>query len=206
MKETLLILLSSILLLSCDLKPTNNLTYLGQATEVDGQVEQYKIPPFSLMTQDSAIITNESMSPYIYVSDFFFISCPSICPKVKKQMLRLHDKFRDEPLFKLVSHTIDPKRDTIPRLKIYADNLEVDHNKWYFVRGDKDDVLDLAFSYFVTALVDDDAPGGFDHSGKIMLIDQKGHVRSFCEGTEPDSVTQFMADIEALLDEIKTTP
>lgn len=206
MKEILLLALISVLLLACDLRPSNKLTYLGQPTEVDGQVEQYKIPPYSLMTQDSAIITNKSMSPYIYVSDFFFISCPSICPKVKKQMLRLHDKFRDEPLFKLVSHTIDPKRDTIPRLKIYADNLEVDHNKWYFVRGDKDEVLDLAFSYFVTALVDDDAPGGFDHSGKIMLIDQKGHVRSFCEGTEPDSVTQFMADIEALLDEIKTTP
>lgn len=198
------LLLITIILAGCKNTPKNNLTYLGRDSEINGQMEHYKIPPFSLMNQDSVIITNKSMSPYIYVADFFFISCPSICPKVKKQMLRINDRFKDENLLKLVSHTIDPKRDTIPRLKIYADNLEVDHDKWYFVRGDKDEILDLAYDYFVTALVDDDAPGGFDHSGKIMLIDQQGHVRSFCEGTEPDRVTKFFDDIEALLNEVKS--
>lgn len=199
-----IIIISCTFLFSCQDKKSDKLPYLGKETFVDSVVHHYKIPSFSLMTQDSTMIDNESMSPSIYVADFFFISCPSICPKVKKQMLRIYEKFEDEPKFKLISHTLDPKRDTIPRLKQYADNLEIDHDKWYFARTDQDTVMDLAFSYFVNAFVDNEAPGGFDHSGKIILVDQEGHVRGFCEGTEPDSVTRFMDDIEALLDEVKT--
>ncbi len=205
MKYTLsIIIITATLLASCTAPKTEKLPYLGKKELVDGVEQNYKIPQFSLMTQDSTMIDNKSMSPNIYVADFFFISCPSICPKVKKQMLRIYDRFEDEPRFKLISHTLDPKRDTIQRLKQYAENLEVDHDKWYFARTDQDTVMDLAFSYFVNAFVDNEAPGGFDHSGKIILIDQEGHVRGFCEGTEPDSVTPFMDDIEALLDEIKT--
>lgn len=127
------------------------------------------------------------------------MSCPSICPKVKKQMLRIYDRYENQDIVKLVSHTIDPKRDTPDRLKQYANNLNVDSNKWLFLTGDQDEILDIADAYFVTAMEDDNAPGGFDHSGKILLVDTKGHIRAFADGTDPKSVDDFFDDIDRLL-------
>ena len=142
---------------------------------------------------------NASLSDYVYVADFFFTSCPSICPKVAKQMLRIYDAVKDEPMVKLVSFTIDPKRDDVKKLRLYAENLGVDHNKWYFLTGDKDATLELANTYFVAAFEDADAPGGFDHSGKILLVDKEGHIRSFSEGTDPENTPKIMEDINKLV-------
>ena len=102
-------------------------------------------------------------------------------------MLRIYDKYEQQDLIKLVSHTIDPKRDTPDRLKQYAENLNVNTNKWLFLTGDQDEILDIADDYFVAAMENEDAPGGFDHSGKILLVDTKGHIRAFADGTDPKS-------------------
>jgi protein SCO1/2 len=165
---------------------------------------QHQIPKFAFTNQDSVVVTNEDLDDYIYVADFFFISCPSICPKVKKQMLRIYDAFEDEDQLKLVSHTIDPKRDTERALKLYAGNLNVDTDKWIFLTGDKDELFDQADQYFVAAFEDSEAPGGFDHSGKILLVDKQRHIRAFADGTDEDSVTEFLKDIKNLLNEYKT--
>jgi len=163
----------------------------------------HKIPDFEYVNQDSVIITNETFQDKIYIADFFFISCPSICPKVKKQMLRIYDRYENEDDLVLLSHTIDPKRDTIQALKVYASNLEVETNRWHFVRGEKDEIYEIAEDYFSTAFEDPEAPGGFDHSGKLLLIDKDRQIRGFCEGTEAESVTRFFKDIDNLLDEHK---
>jgi protein SCO1/2 len=186
---------------SCQNNANKKLPILGRTQIENGDTIFHKIPPFRFLNQDSLIITNESYADNIYIADFFFISCPSICPKVLKQMMRLYDKFEDEAIVKFVSHTIDPKRDDVAALKRFANNLQIDHQKWHFLTGDKDELMDIANDYFVVAFEDPDAPGGFDHSGKIILLDKDGHVRSFCEGTDPDDVTDFMSDVENLLNE-----
>lgn len=163
----------------------------------------HKIPDFKFMNQDSQMVSNENLSNNIYISDFFFMSCPSICPKVKRQMLKIYDQFEDEELVKLVSHTIDPKRDTPEKLKMYANNLEVNTDKWWFLTAEKGEIMDIADEYFVVALEDPDAPGGFDHSGKIILVDKDRHVRAFAEGTDPEDVDNFLLDIQKLVNEYK---
>jgi protein SCO1/2 len=116
-------------------------------------------------------------------------------------MLRIYDKYEKNPKIKLVSHTIDPKRDTAEKLKSYASDLGVNTDKWMFLTGDKDALLDIANEYFVAALEDPEAPGGFDHSGKIILVDTERHVRSFGEGTDAEDVDRLMKDIDKLLRE-----
>ena len=166
-----------------------------------GDTIYHSIPDFSFVDQDSTEITNKTFEGKVYVSDFFFIHCPSICPKVKAQMLRVYDKFENNDDLLLLSHSIDTKNDTVPALKAYADKLEVKSDKWHFVTGDHDLIYSIADEYFVAAMVNKDAPGGFDHSGRIILVDENRYVRAFAEGTDPESVDKFMLDIEKLLNE-----
>lgn len=116
-------------------------------------------------------------------------------------MLRIYDKYEGHPMLKIVSHTIDPKRDTPERLKQYANNLDVNTSQWIFLTGIKDSLLGIADDYFIVAYEDADSPGGFDHSGKIILVDTKRHIRAFAEGTDPEDVDLFMRKIDNLLSE-----
>jgi protein SCO1 len=196
-----LLVLIHLFILSLSCKDNSPLPYLGQTLNLDGKPTYHTIPAWKMMNQDSVEVTNKSLAPYIYVADFFFTSCPSICPKVAKEMLKIHDEFKDNPKVKVVSFTLDPKRDTPSKLKLYGDNLSIDHSKWWLLSGDKDFTLELASSYFVAAFEDDTVPGGFDHSGKIILVDQNGHVRSFSEGTDPKETPRLIKDINKLLEQ-----
>jgi protein SCO1/2 len=187
-------------LFSC--KPTT-LPYLGNTVIENGKPKYHVIRDFTYINQDSVQVSNKDLSAYIYITDFFFTSCPSICPKVMKEMLKIHETFKGDDRVRLVSFTIDPKRDTVEKLKLYSSNLGVDTKYWHFLTGDKDETLDLAGDFFVAALEDPTAPGGFDHSGKIVLVDKSGHVRSFTEGTEPEDTPKFINDVKLLLDEYK---
>jgi len=180
------------------------LPIIGEREIIGKDTIFHKIPQFSFLNQDSIEISNRDFDQNIYVTDFFFTSCPSICPKVKRQMLRIYDKFENDPVLKIVSHTMDPKRDTPTRLKTFAENLEVDTDRWIFLTGDKDSLLDMSENYFIAAYEDKEAPGGFDHSGKIVLVDKKRHVRAFAEGTDPDDVTDFLTDIQVLINEVNS--
>ena len=186
---------------SCGPNVPDNLPYIGQIEVVQGDSLYHKIPAFQFVDQDSQNITNATFKDKIYVADFFFTSCPSICPKVKKNMLRIYDLFKDNSRVELISHSIDVKRDTVGHLKIYASNLGVESDKWHFVTGNEEHIFAMADEYFVSALADPNAPGGFDHSGRIILVDTHGHVRSYCNGTDSDEVDRFMLDIKRLLNE-----
>ncbi len=175
------------------------LPILGEKIIENGDTIYHTIPDFAFIDQDSQVVTNETFKGKIYVADFFFISCPTICPKVTKQMLRIYKHFEDDERVALLAHTIDVKHDTIPRLKDYATKLGVRTDKWHFVTGDKEAIYDIADDYFSIAIEDPDAPGGFDHSGKIILVDDKRRVRSFADGTDPESVDRLIADMEKLL-------
>ncbi len=177
------------------------LPILGERDYENGDTIYHKVPDFSFVNQDSNIVNNETFKDKIYVVDFFFTSCPTICPKVKQQMLRVHDRFKSNDKVYLLSHSIDTKRDTVAKLKKYASALDVKSDKWHFVTGDKDQIYDMADNYFIAAQEDPEAPEGFDHSGRLILVDKDRHIRAFCEGTDPESVDKFMLDIDKLLNE-----
>lgn len=116
-------------------------------------------------------------------------------------MLRLYDKYKTDPRILFVSYTIDPRHDSTTVLKRYAANLEVNTDHWKFVTAEKDSIFMQADSFFVSVVDDPSAPSGFDHSGRIILVDKMRHVRGYCEGVDPKSVDGFFATIDQLLAE-----
>jgi protein SCO1 len=195
----------SISAIGCQNIATNNgkLLIIGERLGIDakGDTIYPTIASFKFINQDSIAITNADFENRIYVVDFFFTHCPTICPKVTAQMLRVHDRFKDSTALLLLSHSIDTKNDTVGRLNEYASKLGVKTPKWHFVTGDRDAIYGIADDYFSIAKESPDAPGGFDHSGRLILVDKKRRVRSFCDGTDAQDVNRFMKDIETLLAE-----
>ncbi len=177
------------------------LPILGNRDVVDGDTIYHQVPDFSFTDQDGNTVNNATFQDKIYVVDFFFIHCPSICPTVTRQMLRIYEKFETVDQVKLLAHTLDVKRDTVGALKKYAEKIHVKSEKWHFVTGEEDLIYDMADDYFIAANKDPDAPGGFDHSGRLILVDKNRRVRAFCEGTDEEDVTRFFGDIQKLLDE-----
>lgn len=207
----LLILFFVTLLFSCsessdpivttNLLVNGKLPILGEVKVENGDTVQHTIPDFSFTNQEGEIVTNATFEGKAYIADFFFTSCPTICPKVKKQMLRIYEKHKSNPNLKLVSYTIDPKRDNVEHLGDYASNLGVTKENWHFLTGDKWELHEIAADYFSIAMENEEAPGGFDHSGRLILVDKNRHIRSFCNGTDPKSVDGFMKHIDLLLKE-----
>ncbi|MDG1261243.1 MAG: SCO family protein [Flavobacteriales bacterium] len=159
----------------------------------------FTVPAFSFINQDSIEISHKDYRGHIYVTDFFFTTCPSICPVMSSQMSRLQDKLKNESLFgevKLLSHTVNPENDTPAVLKAYADKMGADTRYWNFVTGTQDDLYDQArYGYFMTALVSDTAAGGFFHSDIFVLVDTQGHLRGVYDGTSTKEVDQLFEDI-----------
>jgi protein SCO1/2 len=178
---------------------SRRLPILGERQIIHGDTLYHEVPDMVLMDQDSQVFQLSRLGNKIVVADFFFTSCPSICPRVKKQMLRLYDKYKHDDRVMFVSHTIDPQHDSTTVLKRYAANLGVNTVDWKFVTGEKDSIFELGKQYFVSVVDDPSAPSGFDHSGRIILLDKNRHVRGFCEGVDPESVTGFFGTIDQLL-------
>ncbi|MEB2778224.1 SCO family protein [Algoriphagus sp. D3-2-R+10] len=174
---------------------------------VDGKIVQdtvyHTIADFSFTNQDGKTVNNASVKGKVYVADFFFTTCPTICPIMKKEMLRVYEEFGDNPNFKILSHTIDPNHDTVEVLKDYAQKLGIENAEtWNFLTGDAEKIYELGqTSYITTAQADQDEPGGFLHSGAFLLIDQNGHIRGVYDGTKSDQVDQLMVDIPKILGE-----
>jgi len=178
-----------------------SLPYLGDQEIINGDTIKHIVPDYLLTDQDSQQIRLSEMGDKIFIADFFFTSCPSICPKVQKQMLRIYDKYKDDNRIMLLSHTIDQRHDSVSVLNRYAENMGVNTDKWKFLTAEKDSIFYLADQYFVSVVDDPSAPKGFDHSGRIILLDKGRHVRGFCEGTDPNSVTKFFTTVDQLIAE-----
>lgn len=160
-----------------------------------------KVPDFQFIDQDSQVVNNATFGGKAYVVDFFFIHCPTICPKVKANGLRVYEKFKNDDRVLLLSHSIDIKHDTVAALKHHAQKLGIETKKWRLVTGDHDAIYKIAEDYFSVAKEDPTSPGGFDHSGRLILVDKNRHVRAFCDGTNAEEVDRFMKDISLLLEE-----
>ncbi|KAA1245921.1 SCO family protein [Aquimarina sp. RZ0] len=137
-----------------------------------------KVPDFAFLNQDSLLITNHDYNGKVYVVDFFFTSCPTICPKMSSNMVYLQNRLTDYKDFGIASFTINPKRDTPGVLKKYADNYKVTNPDWNFLTGDREDIYELANAGFnIYAAENPEVPGGFEHNGYFALIDQDGYIR-----------------------------
>lgn len=186
------------MMLSCVTKE-EKLPVFGQREVVGTDTVYHTIAPFSFIDQDSAIITNETFRDKIYVADFFFTTCRTICPIMKTQMLRVYEATSEMPDVLLLSHTIDPEYDTVALLHDFADRLGVESKRWHFVTGVKDSIYKIAqTSYFATAMEDKTEPDGFIHSGAFLLIDKKQRIRGKYDGTRDEDVNQLIVDIKRL--------
>ena len=163
----------------------------------------HTVDNFVFYDQDSNRVSRETVAGKVYVADFFFTTCPSICPIMATQMLRVHERFKGNEDFTILSHSIDPEYDTIALLHDYASRLGVEEgSNWRFLTGQETDVYELGEgAYYATTQPDAQAPGGFLHSGAFILVDRQGRIRGHYDGTVPTEVDKLMNDITILLEE-----
>lgn len=184
------------------------LPILGEAEVLaPGDTVYPKIPTFRLLNQDSAEVTPATFAGKVYVADFFFATCPSICPKMQTQMLRVYEKYKGDPRLSFLSHTIDPEHDSVSVLRDYAQRLGVPTAaQWHFATAPRDTIFRLASRYMVAAQRDSTAPGGAVHSGAFVLIDAQRHIRGVYDGVNPQEVDRLLADLPRLLPEVGPAP
>jgi protein SCO1/2 len=160
----------------------NNDTRLSKSKElsfITMDNEKKKVPDFVFLNQDSLFIGNEDFLGKVFVVEFFFTSCPSICIEMNKNMKILDKEFGEREDFGIASFTIDPNHDTPKVLKEYAELLEIKSQNWHFLTGDIADIYDLSNSGFnIFSSINPDIAGGFEHQGFFALIDQNGYIRS----------------------------
>ena len=141
--------------------------------------EKRRVPEFALLDQDSLLITNKDYEGKVYVVEFFFTSCPSICPIMSKNLVELQEEFRDFDDFGIASISINPEYDTPMVLKEYAEEYGISDLDWHLLTGDREVIYDLAnIGFNIFAAEAPEVAGGFEHSGLFALIDKKGFIRS----------------------------
>ena len=181
----------------------------------DTQSELYKIgkvPSFSLTNQKNNTINNNSYLGKVFLVEFFFTTCTTICPIMNRNMVEIQNNFLNEPNFGIASISIDPKNDTPEVLRKHAELLKVTNPNWHFLTGDQDYIINLSSKGFnLYAALNPKIPGGFEHSGFFALIDKQGNIRSrrdefgnpiaYYDGIEAKGVKMLKEDIALLLKE-----
>jgi protein SCO1/2 len=155
------------------------------------------IPDFKTVNQYGDSVTSKSLDGKIYVADFFFTTCPSICPIMHRNMLNVYGAYKNDKDIKIISYTIDPKHDSVNVLKSYADKLGIAGNTWWLLQGKKEEIYKLSESYLVRK-PEEDAKQLFIHDGYFILVDKQKRIRGTYDGTVPDQVTHLIADIKTL--------
>jgi protein SCO1 len=162
------------------------------------------VRPFQFINQDGKTISERDLEGKVYVSEFFFTTCKSICPILNTNLRPVQDAFLNESRFIILSHTCDPETDSVARLRIYADSLKVDTRKWWFLTGRKDSLYNAARNSY---LLDDPKNNlqsideQFLHTQFFALVDKNGQVRKIYDGLKKEELEQLKKDIKSLLDE-----
>ena len=159
----------------------------------------HKIDDFSLVNQNNEIVTNETYDGKIYIADFFFTTCPGICPIMKENMIVLQDEFINDDDILLLSHTVTPEIDSVHVLKKYSQENGVNDSKWNMVTGDKKQIYNLARKSYLVA-EDIESPTQYDmiHTENFVLVDSKRRIRGFYDGTDNDVMDNLISDIKIL--------
>jgi protein SCO1/2 len=160
------------------------------------------VQPFSFINQDGKLITDKDVEGKVYVAEYFFTTCPGICPTMNTNMKKVYEKFKDEKDFLILSHTCDPERDSVQQLKKYSDSLGVNTSKWIFLTGRKDSLYTTArISYTIDdpannlKNIDDD----FLHTQFWALVNKKGEVKKVYDGLKESEINALIKEIEKTL-------
>ena len=184
-----------------------HLPYVGPQTDST----YHSIPDFAFVNQFNDTISQSDYEGNIYLANFVFTTCPTICPVMTYNMRRVQQKTAQYPNFKILSHTVFPEYDTPEVLLEYANKMEADLSNWNFVTGNREDIYSIANSYFVNVMEDSTAQGGFLHSEYFVLVDKEGRIRArdddngnnigVYDGTDDYEVGLLIDDIKVLMAE-----
>jgi len=165
----------------------------------------HRVRSFSFTDQEGRTVTQNDVKGKIYVVEYFFTTCKGICPKMNENMSRVYQAFRGNKDVMILSHTVDPKKDTVNAMKAYSLRFDARPDQWLFLTGDKKELYDMArYSYLVTAADDTgtvDIQEDFIHTDRFVLVDRDGKIRGQYEGTDAGAVNQLIGDIKELLKE-----
>ena len=208
MKTYLNILILTVIFSGCTPKPEAKkllLPIIGEK-ELGGPEGKdtvfHTIQPFAFVNQYHDTITEKNIQNKIYVADFFFATCQSICPKMSSQLVHVQDAFKNDSNVLILSHTVNPSNDTVEVLNGYAQTYNALRNKWHFLTGNKKAIYDMArYSYLVNALEEDGTAEGFLHSELFILVDTQKRIRGMYDGTDSVAVVKLISDIKLLKQE-----
>jgi protein SCO1/2 len=213
----LMLFIAQILLFSCSQQKetanevesrVENLPFFNEASflpkwiipESDSLNNFHKIPDFNLINQEGDSVSQKSLEGKIYVANFFFTSCPGICPQMTSNIHILQDEFLDDDSVMLISHSVTPNRDDVAKLKGYAEKRDINSKRWYLLTGDREQIYNLGRNaYFIEEnmgiekTVDD-----FLHTENFVLVDKNKHIRGIYNGLNKTSVQQLTTDIKTL--------
>ena len=187
-------------------KPLRYLAIFGEKSyeSKNGKTDTvyHTVGDFSFIDQDGKNVTPKNFAGTVYVTDFFFTTCHSICPIMSTQMERIAAHFKENNEVKFLSHTVDPEIDTVEQLKRYALKHNADAKQWMFVTGGKKELYGIARTgYLLNAEEGDGGPDDFIHTQNFALIDKDKRIRGFYDGTDSTQMNQLIKDIDLLLKE-----
>ena len=167
-----------------------------------GDTIYHTVGNFSLKNQEGEIYSHNDLEGKIYVANFFFTSCPSICPKMMTNLKKFANAFKMDDEVKIVSFTVDPETDTVVKLKKYADKNRINAKQWNLLTGDKETIYEVGvYGYLLSAQEDALAPGGFLHSSQFILVDKEKRIRGIYEGTKAKEIDRMIEEAKILLNE-----
>ncbi len=174
----------------------------GEKKIIDGDTIYHQIASFNLTNQIGQVVNQNTTKNKIYIANFFFATCQSICPMMSNQLQEVQKAFLADDSVLILSHSVNPLHDTVAVLNNYADTYGAKTNKWHLLTGNKKQIYDLAkTSYLVNAFEDDGSPEGFLHSELFLLIDKKARIRGMYDGTNTAEVKKLIEDVKLLKQE-----
>ena len=174
----------------------------GEKKIIAGDTIYHQIASFNLTNQIDQVVNQNTTKNKIYIANFFFASCQSICPMMSNQLQEVQKAFLADDSVLILSHSVNPLHDTVAVLSNYGDTYGAKTNKWHLLTGNKKQIYDLAkTSYLVNAFEDDGSPEGFLHSELFLLIDKKARIRGMYDGTNTSEVKKLIEDVKLLKQE-----
>lgn len=196
-------LLGMLMLVSCK---GEKLPYLG-VHDIDPETQDtifHSVQPFSFINQNKEVITENSLIDKITIVDFFFSTCPTICPVMTQNMVKLQETWKTEKSIQFLSHTVDPETDTPEKLKRYAKRQGANTQNWNFVTGDKREIYESGvYNFMVSTQEDALSEHGFLHSSLFILVDKQLRIRGIYDGLEETDLEKLNNDLTILLNEYR---
>ena len=168
-----------------------------------GDTIYHTIPPFSFVNQSGQTITDKDLDGKIFVANFFYATCPTICPKMNYNLKGVTEKYKDDPQVVFLSFTVDPDKDSVEALAAYAKELGSENKRWWFLTGNKDSIYALARDGFLVPAAGGKTAADFFHSQDLMLIDRERRIRGIYDGLDESDVKKLLDEIDVLLYEYR---